>query len=132
MFAAAQKDGVRGFVITSGYRSRKEQAEIFSTTKDGTAARPGESEHETGLAFDVDAMDNKQFELTPQFEWLSQHCAEYGFILRYPQGMEGKTGYPYEPWHYRYVGKEHAAVIMDKRITLEQYWEDNFSLIMAN
>lgn len=124
MFAAAQQDGVKGFIITSGYRSRKEQEEIFSTTTDGTAAKPGESEHEAGLAFDVTAFGNENFELTPQFEWLSKHCAEYGFIIRYPKGMEDVTGYPYEPWHYRYVGKAHAANIMDKGITLEQYLEE--------
>jgi D-alanyl-D-alanine carboxypeptidase len=124
MFAAAQKDGVKGFIITSGYRSREEQKEIFSTSTDGTAAKPGESEHETGLAFDVAAMGDENFELTPQFEWLSKHCAEYGFIIRYPKDMEDVTGYPYEPWHYRYVGKAHAANIMDKGITLEQYLEE--------
>jgi D-alanyl-D-alanine carboxypeptidase len=97
MFAAAQKDGVKGFIITSGYRTREEQKEIFSDTLDGTAAKPGESEHETGLAFDVTAMGDENFELTPQFEWLSKHCAEYGFIIRYPKGMEDVTGYPYEP-----------------------------------
>lgn len=124
MFAAAQKEGVKGFIITSGYRSREEQKEIFSTSTDGTAARPGESEHETGLAFDVTTMGDENFELTPQFEWLSKHCAEFGFIIRYPKGMEDVTGYPYEPWHYRYVDKAHAANIMDKGLTLEQYLEE--------
>ncbi|REE87448.1 D-alanyl-D-alanine carboxypeptidase [Paenibacillus taihuensis] len=124
MFAAARKDGVKGFIITSGYRSDKEQKEIFSTTTDGTAAKPGESEHEAGIAFDVAAMGNESFELTPQFKWLSKHCAEYGFIIRYPKGMEKVTGYPFEPWHYRYVGKADAVIIMSKGITLEQYLEE--------
>jgi D-alanyl-D-alanine carboxypeptidase len=123
MFAAAQKDGVSGFIITSGYRSRKEQEKIFAATKDKTAAKPGTSEHETGLAFDVAAMGSRNFGKTPQFKWLSQHCAEYGFIIRYPKGMKKVTGYPYEPWHYRYVGKKHAASIMQRGITLEQYCE---------
>ncbi|HEX7056805.1 MAG TPA: M15 family metallopeptidase [Bacilli bacterium] len=122
MFAAAQQDGVSGFYITSGYRTREEQRELYNTTTDGTAAKPGESEHETGLAFDVGTKGNEHFELTPQFKWLSKHCAEYGFILRYPKGMEEVTGFPYEPWHYRYVGIEAAEAIMDKGITLEQYF----------
>lgn len=124
MFAAAQKDGVEGFIITSGYRSHEKQKEVFSTSADGIAAKPGESEHETGLAFDVTAYGNENFELTPQFEWISKHCAEYGFIIRYPKDMEDVTGVPFEPWHYRYVGTSHAKEIMDKGITLEQYLED--------
>ncbi|MGA8941511.1 MAG: M15 family metallopeptidase [Thermoactinomyces sp.] len=124
MFTAAQNDGLQGFIITSGYRTREEQREIFSNTTDRTAAKPGESEHETGLAFDVAVMGNKNLELTPQFKWLSQHCAEYGFILRYPKGMEDITGYPYEPWHFRYVGKENATIVMGKGITLEQYCKE--------
>ncbi|MEL4105788.1 M15 family metallopeptidase [Oscillospiraceae bacterium WX1] len=123
MFAAAGKTGVNGFIITSGYRTREEQRWIFSNTRDGTAAKPGESEHETGLAFDVTALGDENFEQTPEFEWLYKHCAEYGFILRYPKGMEDITGYPYEPWHYRYVGKEIATIIMQKEMTLEQYLE---------
>jgi D-alanyl-D-alanine carboxypeptidase len=124
MFEAAQRDGVGGFIITSGYRTRDEQRALYNSTTDGTAAKPGESEHETGLAFDVGAADNEHFELTPQYEWLSAHCAEYGFIIRYPQGAESLTGFPYEPWHYRYVGKEHATTIMSRGITLEQYCEE--------
>lgn len=123
MFSAAMKDGVDGFIIASGYRSFDQQTEIFANTTDGTAARPGTSEHETGLAFDVTAYGNENFELTPQFEWLSKHCAEYGFILRYPKGKEDITGYPYEPWHYRYVGTPYAKEIMDEGITLEEYLE---------
>ncbi|HBC92320.1 MAG TPA: hypothetical protein DCZ10_05300 [Pelotomaculum sp.] len=123
MFAAAQKDGVKGFIITSGYRSREEQKEVFSTSADGISAKPGESEHETGLAFDVTAYGNENFELTPQFQWLSKHCAEYGFIIRYPKDKEDVTGVPFEPWHYRYVGTPHAKEIMDEGITLEEYLE---------
>ena len=121
MFSAANADGVSGFIITSGYRSRENQAEIFASTTDGFAAKPGESEHETGLAFDVVAMGDENFELTPQFAWLSAHCAEYGFIIRYPKDMEDITGISYEPWHYRYVGIPYAKEIMDRGITLEEY-----------
>jgi D-alanyl-D-alanine carboxypeptidase len=121
MFSAATEDGVEGFIITSGYRSSGEQAELFAKGKNKNAARPGTSEHETGLAFDVTAYGDKDFDRTPQFAWLVQHCSEYGFILRYPRGKEDITGYPYEPWHYRYVGTPHAKVIMDAGITLEEY-----------
>jgi D-alanyl-D-alanine carboxypeptidase len=116
---------VGGFIVTSGYRTREEQEAIFAAITNGTAARPGESEHETGLAFDVTVMggSGEDFGSTPQFEWLSQHCADFGFIIRYPQGREEVTGYPYEPWHYRYVGKPHAQTIMAENLTLEQYLE---------
>ena len=125
MFSAAKKDDVEGFIITSGYRSSDKQAEVFANNTDGTAARPGTSEHETGLAFDVTAYGNEDFELTLQFEWLSKHCGEYGFILRYPKGSESITGYPYEPWHFRYVGVPYAKAIMDDGLTLEEYLEQN-------
>ncbi|MDR2357480.1 MAG: M15 family metallopeptidase [Oscillospiraceae bacterium] len=124
MFTAAKTDGAEGFIITSGYRTRDEQNAIFVSTTDGTAAMPGTSEHETGLAFDVTSMENDNFELTSQFKWLSEHCASYGFIIRYPPGGEDITGYPYEPWHYRYVGKEHAETIMASGLTLEEYLEN--------
>jgi D-alanyl-D-alanine carboxypeptidase len=121
MFSAAKADGVDGFIITSGYRSYDKQREVYATHTDGTAAKPGTSEHETGLAFDVTSMGNEDFSLTPQFEWLSKHCGEYGFILRYSENAIGITGIPYEPWHYRYVGLPHSKIIMEDGITLEEY-----------
>lgn len=121
MFSAAQADGVDGFIITSGYRSFIQQSEIYKSRSDGMAAAPGTSEHETGLAFDVVAMGNENFALTPQYEWLSQNCGEFGFILRYPESKECITGTPYEPWHYRYVGLPHSVTIMEEGITLEEY-----------
>ena len=91
-------------------------------------AAPGTSDHQTGLAVDItdkyystmDASRMDQEFLT----WLADNCAEYGFILRYPSDKEEITGTAYEPWHYRYVGKEHAAVIMEKKICLEEYVQD--------
>jgi D-alanyl-D-alanine carboxypeptidase len=121
MFAAAQADGVRGFVITSGHRTYSKQTEIYQSAMDGAAAPPGCSEHETGLAFDVGSVNSGNFASTAQFDWLSEHCAEYGFILRYPFGKERVTGIPYEPWHYRYVGIEAAMEIMESGMTLEEY-----------
>jgi D-alanyl-D-alanine carboxypeptidase len=122
MFAAAKEDGVDTFIITSGYRSRDRQQELYAESTDATVAKPGTSEHESGLAFDLSTMNSgDSFDTTKQFAWLSQHCWEYGFILRYPKGKESVTGIPYEPWHYRYVGLEAAKTIYDKGITLEEY-----------
>ena len=99
--------------IAEGYsqEAAKLQAEKY-------VAIPGKSEHQTGLAVDINASDGNSWAL---YGWLSQHAYEYGFILRYPQGAEGITGYQYEPWHYRYVGKAAAAEITAKNITLEEY-----------
>ncbi len=122
MFKQAEDENLNGFILTSGYRSREKQQELFETRQDDTVQAPGCSEHETGLAFDVTARSNTEgFETTPQFAWLSEHCWDYGFILRYPQGKESITGIVYEPWHYRYVGTEAAAVIHKNSWTLEEY-----------
>lgn len=88
-------------------------------------APPGTSEHQLGLALDIVAsyyqlLDESQ-EDTPEQKWLMEHCAEYGFILRYPTDKSDITGIGYEPWHYRYVGKDAAKEIMEKGICLEEY-----------
>ena len=111
MFKQAEDEDMNGFILTSGYRTREKQAELYAEQQDGTAQPPGCSEHETGLAFDVTARSDGDFESTPQFQWLSAHCWDYGFILRYPKGKEQITGIAYEPWHYRYVGEEAAQII---------------------
>ena len=89
--------------------------------------RPGYSEHNTGLAVDVygsgNASLNQAFAKTKAYDWLMEHCAEYGFILRFPKGKEDITGVIYEPWHYRYVGVEAATYIMEHGICLEEYLE---------
>lgn len=59
---------------------------------------------------------------TEETQWLHAHCHEYGFILRYPMGTVSETGIPYQPWHYRYVGREAAALLMEQNLTLEEYW----------
>ena len=86
---------------------------------------PGASEHQIGLALDIISNDytslNEGFEKTSAGKWLREHCKEYGFILRYPRGKEYITGIDYEPWHFRYVGKEAATIIMDNGITLEEF-----------
>ena len=88
-------------------------------------AVPGTSEHQTGLALDLvsanyQLLDHKQAE-TPEQKWLMEHCWEYGFILRYPVDKCEMTGIGYEPWHYRYVGREAAAEIREKGLCLEEY-----------
>ena len=117
--------------LISGYRSYAYQASLYNSyvAQDGQAladtysARPGHSEHQSGLAFDIGALDNG-YGNTPDGRWLHAHCADYGFIIRYPAGKESITGYQYEPWHVRYVGKEIASQIMAQGITLEEYLGD--------
>ena len=122
MFAAAEAEGLNGFIITSAYRSREDQQKIYLESEAGLAQKPGCSEHETGLAFDVTARsDDGDFEKTDQCQWLLAHCHEYGFIQRYPEGKEHITGVKYEPWHYRYVGTKTAQEIHAFDITLEEY-----------
>ena len=114
--------------LLSGYRSYDYQVNLYQSyvEVDGTeaadrySARPGYSEHQTGLCFDVGEISYAYGE-TQEGQWLAQHCAEYGFIIRYPEGKEHITGYTYEPWHIRYVGKEAATFIMNENITLEEY-----------
>ena len=86
-------------------------------------ARPGRSEHHTGLAIDINTtqQSNSGFGGTDAFRWLSKHCDEYGFIIRYPEGKTGITGVGWEPWHFRYVGKDAAKQIMKDGITLEEF-----------
>jgi D-alanyl-D-alanine carboxypeptidase len=88
-------------------------------------AIPGTSEHNLGLAVDICAedyqvLDDAQAD-TPEQQWLMEHCADYGFILRYPQGKEDQTGIIWEPWHYRYVGVEAAQEITSSGLCLEEY-----------
>ncbi|WP_274654517.1 M15 family metallopeptidase [Paenibacillus humicola] len=135
LFAGAKKDGIY-LAGVSAYRSYATQKAVFENyvKRDGEAkartysALPGTSEHETGLAIDVSGSDGKCaatdcFGGTPEAEWLAKHASEYGFIIRYPKGKEKITGYKYEPWHIRYVGKDIAQVIAEKGLTLEEYYE---------
>lgn len=122
LFAAAEQENVNGFIITSGYRSFEKQQQIYEQSGQGLANRPGYSEHQTGLAFDVTTyFDTGGFQDTAQYKWLIAHCAEYGFILRYPEGKQEITGIETEYWHYRYVGQQAARVIMRQGLTLEEY-----------
>lgn len=124
MFAAAEAENVNGFIITSGYRSYERQEEIYKESKQGYAQKPGASEHQTGLCFDVTAQnDGSGFETTSQYAWLRKNAHKYGFIQRYPANKADITGINYEPWHYRYVGVEAATEMYREGITLEEYLE---------
>lgn len=135
MFAAARADGIQLYAV-SGYRSYQRQAQLFEieVQKVGREAAelvvafPGNSEHQSGLAMDIsgasiDYVLTENFADTPEGRWLAENAHKYGFILRYPKGKENITGYSYEPWHFRYVGEEVAAIIYEKGITLEEYFE---------
>ncbi|MFD0960645.1 M15 family metallopeptidase [Paenibacillus chungangensis] len=134
MFEAAEKDGIY-LAGVSGYRSHATQKALFDryVKRDGYekartySALPGTSEHETGLAIDVSGSDGKCaaadcFGETEESDWLQEHCAEYGFIVRYPEGKDDITGYQYEPWHLRYVGKELAKKLTVEGSTLEEHY----------
>lgn len=127
MAAAAKTEGL-SLSICSGFRSYTTQESLYNTyvQRDGKeaadtySARPGHSEHQTGLAFDINKA-NDTFANTPEAKWLANHCWEYGFIIRYPQGKESITGYKYEPWHVRYLGEATAKAVYDSGKTLEEY-----------
>lgn len=114
--------------LLSGYRSYETQKNLYNNyvanygqeSADTFSARPGHSEHQTGLAFDVGDIDDYYGD-TPAGKWLKENCASYGFIIRYTKGKESITGYKSEPWHIRYVGVEHAKKIMSQNICLEEY-----------
>ena len=114
--------------IVSGFRSYDYQEKVyneyvkeFGEKKANTfSAKPGHSEHQTGLALDI-CEDSDKFINTKEDKWLQINAHKFGFIVRYPKGKEHITGYKYEPWHIRYVGRKHAKRIYDKKLTLEEY-----------
>lgn len=128
MFSAAAADGCSMRVV-SGFRSYTVQKNLYNNyvKRDGVSAAdrysalPGFSEHQTGLAFDINDASSS-FEGTKEAIWLAENAYKYGFILRYPDGKEHITGYKYEPWHYRYIGVENAAKIFSSGLTLEEYF----------
>lgn len=143
MLNAGRKEGL-AFEICSSYRSVTRQKELFYEDLETLIRKgysyekaykevasetmpPGHSEHSTGLAFDIVSLSYQMLDKhqtnTPESQWLQKHCAEFGFILRYPIGKEDITHINFESWHYRYVGKEIAAYIMENELTLEEYLE---------
>lgn len=127
MFADAKAQGLNLFV-RSGFRSYATQKSLYNgyVKRDGVAAadrysaRPGHSEHQTGLAFDINKA-NSSFAGSPEAVWLAANCYKYGFIIRYPEGKEAITGYIYEPWHVRYLGVETATAVFNSGLCLEEY-----------
>ena len=130
MKADAQTLGLNLY-ISSGFRSYTYQENLYNNyvLQDGKeeadtySARPGHSEHQTGLAFDLNTIDDS-FAYTEEGKWVKDNCYKYGLILRYPKGKEDKTGYQYESWHLRYVGNELAKKLYNdgEWITLEEYF----------
>lgn len=140
MCAAAQKSGVNLKAI-SAYRTNARQTELFNNQIEKQrkkypnkseeelkqiastiSARPGTSEHELGLAVDFNSVE-ESFENTKEGKWLKENAADYGFILRYPKEKQSITGVIYEPWHYRYVGVDHAKKMNSLGLCLEEYIE---------
>lgn len=130
MAAAAKEDGLNIY-ISSGFRSYSHQKNLYNryVKRDGKdkadtySARAGHSEHQSGLAFDVNIISDA-FIGTPEAIWLAGNCYKYGFILRYPQGKTKETGYQFEPWHFRYVGTELASKLYNGGdwISMEEYF----------
>mgnify|MGYP004462838709 FL=1 len=141
MLSAAIADGLSNFQISSAYRTYSEQQKLVDNSvakyqknnpdwsRDrclsatyNTVAPAGTSEHQTGLAFDI-TVPGVSFTGTEQQQWLHQHCAEYGFVVRFTAEKQKLTGFVAESWHFRYVGKEAAAVMTENNWCLEEYVE---------
>ena len=126
---AGAKEAGYNMPTVSGYRSYDTQASLCQNWiskrgvdgADRISARPGHSEHQTGLGFDVGQCCSTAYGTTPAGIWLKENAHKYGFIIRYPEFKEGITGYGYEPWHIRYLGVDIATEIYEKKITLEEY-----------
>lgn len=128
MSADAASEGL-SLWITSGFRSYDIQSYTYDSfvydrgteLADLCSARPGHSEHQSGLAIDVNTTSDA-FAWTDEAAWLEKHCTEYGFIIRYPKDKHDITGYKYEPWHIRYLGIEKAKEIAESGLTIEEYY----------
>lgn len=135
LFDGADQDELELFA-QSGYRSYDRQDAIFASNVEqhgeeaanNFSARPGQSEHQSGLTMDVTSSEVNydlvvEFGETPEGLWLTEHAHEYGFIIRYPEGKEDITQYQYEPWHLRYVGVKVATDLFEQGITFEEYMQ---------
>lgn len=131
MYNDAKKEGLY-LIITSSYRDYNFQKELWDSYAnqkgdewaDSVSARAGYSEHQTGYTLDIVTYNANMssFEKTDEFKWLQDNAYKYGFILRYPKDKEDITGYSYESWHYRYVGKDVATKIKKLGITFDEYY----------
>ena len=139
MFAACKEETGATLLTVSGYRSYDKQSRIYKNKLENVSgskekadeyvARPGASEHQMGFAMDVGQKKSKagltaSFAKTKGGKWVAENCWRFGFILRYQEGWEDITGYNYEPWHVRYVGKEHAQAMHEANVPMETYMAD--------
>ena len=133
MWTAAREEEGHYLVIESGFRTYKYQKEIYddyarkrgASYADSIAARPGYSEHQTGLALDIyswSCSTANEFKNTKVYEWLINNSYKYGFILRYPENKDNITGYNFESWHYRYVGVDLATKVHESGLTYDEYY----------
>ncbi|AQM58704.1 M15 family metallopeptidase [Clostridium baratii] len=130
MVSAAKKEGII-LLGNSAYRSYRSQTKTYNNrvksegqeSADAYVAKPGFSEHQTGLCIDITNRDKYFVKGTKEADWLAENCYKFGFIIRYPYGKKNVTGIEYEPWHVRYVGNKVAKYIYEKGITLEEYLE---------
>lgn len=122
MFTEAKEDGVNQFKINSGYRSIAVQTSLYEQMGADYALPPGYSEHNLGLSIDIGSTETSMDD-AKEGKWLEKNAWKYGFILRYPSDKIGITGIQYEPWHFRYVGYPHSAIMQDENWTLEEYLE---------
>ncbi|MFS0597720.1 VanY-A/VanY-F/VanY-M family D-Ala-D-Ala carboxypeptidase [Peribacillus frigoritolerans] len=120
MIAVAEEDGVSNFLISSGYRDFDEQNRLYKEMGADYALPAGHSEHNLGLALDVGSTQMKMKE-APEGEWIEENAWKNGFILRYPANKTDITGIQYEPWHIRYVGLPHSAIMKEMNLALEEY-----------
>ena len=126
-YAATYDDNI---VVSSGYRSKDRQQELYDEDLEQTGldyservAKPGYSEHQTGLGVDLGLVDGEDYTGDGVYKWINEHCADYGIVLRYPESKKDITNIQYEPWHYRYVGVPHAFFMKQNDLCLEEYIE---------
>ncbi|MFD1781510.1 VanY-A/VanY-F/VanY-M family D-Ala-D-Ala carboxypeptidase [Fredinandcohnia salidurans] len=120
MVEAAEKDGVSDFVITSGFRDFSEQHALYQEMGAAYALPAGYSEHNLGLSLDVGSTQMKMAQ-APEGKWIEENAWKYGFVIRYPEDKVAITGIQYEPWHIRYVGLPHSAIMKERNFVLEEY-----------
>jgi D-alanyl-D-alanine carboxypeptidase len=136
LFNKAKEEKFFTLYARSGYRSYRTQTDLYNSyvsnhgqsEADTFSAKPGQSEHQSGLAIDITCeamnfqLDDTFFD-TEEGKWVAENAHRFGFIIRYPKGKESITGYQYEPWHLRYVGKTLAEEIYESQLTMEEYFE---------
>ena len=135
---AAEKEGVILYA-RQGYRSYQDEQKLFDrlTSQGRQACRPGESDYQTGLAVTLVDKEHRAGTLDEQFgetaasRWMAENGARFGFVLRYPEGKQLETGWPWEPWHLRYVGEEAALIMQMNHLCLEEYREMTGSVLLA-